>query len=505
MSDMSDPIITIENLSRSYGGVQALSEISLDILPGEVHGLCGENGAGKSTLIKCLTGVVPPNTGTITVEGKPLCNGDIQAAEEAGIAVIYQESTAFLDLDLVDNLFVGREIQKFGLLDRRAMETQAQAVMRRLDLTLDLHTPLQEFSIAERQMVEMARACLRDCKLLIMDEPTASLSARETKTLLGLVNQLREAGVSVLYVSHRLEEIFQLCDRVTVFRDGKLVATTPINQLDRNQLIGQMVGREVDTLTRRKEHEGQNNEVRAKIIGLSSHGQFSEVSFEVRVGEIFGIGGLVGAGRSEVARAIFGADRYDQGEIQIDGISLKKGSIRAAMNAGIAMVPEDRQHQGLILPMTVSENLSLAILSEITKHRLLSDRSENERVKQLIQHLAVKAASAKMEAASLSGGNQQKVVLGKWLAIKPRFLILDEPTRGVDVGAKAEIHRLIRELTAAGMATLIITSDLPELLALSDRIQVMCEGRIAGELDGATATEEQVMRLAFPRGEEQPI
>jgi rhamnose transport system ATP-binding protein len=502
---MSDPLLTIDCLSKSYGGVQALNEVSLDILPGEVHGLCGENGAGKSTLIKCLTGVVQPHAGAVAVEKKPLSPGDIQASAEAGIAVIYQESTAFLDLDLVDNLFVGREIKRFGLLDRGAMEARARAVMQRLDLTLDLHTPLREFSVAQRQMVEMARALLRDCKLLIMDEPTASLSARETTTLLALVKQLRDAGVSVLYVSHRLEEIFQLCDRVTVFRDGHLVATTAIDQLDHDQLIGQMVGREIDTLTRHGEHPGHTDQVRVKVNGLSSRGLFADISFEVLRGEILGIGGLVGAGRSEVARAIFGADAYDEGEIQIDGVSLKQGSIRAAMDAGIALVPEDRQHQGLILPMSVSENLSLTILRELTKHHLIDRTGEHERVTQLMQRLTIKAAEPKMAAAALSGGNQQKVVLGKWLAIAPKFLILDEPTRGVDVAAKAEIHRLIRELTAAGMATMIISSDLPELLALSDRILVMCEGKLTGELEGATASEQQVMRLAFPRSEDPAV
>ena len=500
---MLEPLLTIDGLSKSYGGVHALREISLDILPGEVHGLCGENGAGKSTLIKCLAGVLSPNSGELTIQGKQLRWGDVDAAEDAGIAVIYQESTAFLDLDLVDNLFVGREIKKLGLLDRRAMETQAQSVMQRFDLALDLKTPLRKFSIAQRQMVEMARACLRKSKLLIMDEPTASLSARESKVLLDLVNQLRQDGVSVLYVSHRLEEIFQLCDRVTVFRDGMLVATTQIQQLNRSQLIGQMVGRDVDAFTRRTEPQAHTDEVRVRVDGLCSHGRFSDISFEIRAGEILGIGGLVGAGRSEVARAIFGADTYDQGEIQIDGVSLKKGSIRAAIDVGIAMVPEDRQHQGLIQPMSVSENLTMTILSEITKHCLLSKRRESKRVAELIQRLAVKAEDPHMTVASLSGGNQQKVVLGKWLAIEPGFLILDEPTRGVDVAAKSEIHHLIQELSASGMATLIITSDLSELLSLSDRIMVMCEGKVAGEVDGMTATEEQVMRFAFPQGEEQ--
>lgn len=502
---MSDPLVTIENLSKSYGGVRALNQVSLDILPSEVHGLCGENGAGKSTLIKCLTGVVEPNSGAFTVEGKSWGRGDIRASEAAGIAVIHQESTSFLDLDLVDNLFVGHEIQKGFLLDRSAMEKQARAVMQRLGLDLALNTPLRNFSVAQRRMIEMARALLHNCKLLIMDEPTASLSARETNTLLALVKQLHKDGVSVLYVSHRLEEIFELCDRVTVFRDGKFVATTPIDELDKYQLIQQMVGREVDTLTRHRGHAGRSDRVRLKVAGLGLRGQFSNISFQVNAGEILGISGLVGAGRSDVARAIFGADRYDEGEIEIDGVSLPKGSIRAAMDAGIALVPEDRQHQGLILPMSVADNLSMAILRDITKNCLINSAIESERVEQLVQRLAVKAAGPDIEVSSLSGGNQQKVVLGKWLAIAPKLFILDEPTRGVDVGAKAEIHRLIRELTAQGMATVIISSDLPELLALSDRILVMCEGKFAGQLDGATATEEEVMRYAFPRGKDQAV
>jgi ABC-type sugar transport system ATPase subunit len=383
------------------------------------------------------------------------------------------------------------------------METQAKKVLDRLGLDLDVHTPLSAFSVAQRQMIEMARALLRDCKLLIMDEPTASLSARETKTLLALVKQLREDGVSVLYVSHRLEEIFELCDEVTVFRDGKFVATTPIGALDHDALIQQMVGREVDALARHTREEAPSENVRLKVDNLSSTGSFSNISFHVNEGEILGIGGLVGAGRSEVARAIFGADPYEKGEIEIDGASLLSHSIRAAMDAGIALVPEDRQHQGLVLPMTVGENLSMAILQDITKNRLINGAIESERVGELMQRLTVKAAGPDIEVSSLSGGNQQKVVLGKWLAITPKLLILDEPTRGVDVGAKAEIHRLIRALSAEGMATMVISSDLPELLALSDRILVMCEGQFAGELDGASANEEAVMRLAFPRGEEQ--
>ena len=463
--------------------------------------MCGENGAGKSTLIKCLAGVVKPDAGAFECDGQTLACGDIHAAEEAGIAVIHQESTSFLDLDLVDNLFVGREIKKGLFLDCPEMERRAQTILERLGLDLDLHIPLRAFSVAQRQMVEMARALLRECKLLIMDEPTASLSARETETLLALVKQLRSDGVSVLYVSHRLEEIFELCDCVTVFRDGRFVATTRVADLDRAGLIQQMVGREVETLTQHSGHEGRTDEVRLRVEGLHSAGRFMDVNFEVHAGEILGIGGLVGAGRSEVVRAVFGIDRYDGGCIFLDGKPLEAGSIRSAMDAGVALVPEDRQHEGLVLPMSVSDNLTMAILREISRHGMIHGPTEHERAVEQMESLAVKAAGAGVGAASLSGGNQQKIVLGKWLAIQPRLLILDEPTRGVDVGAKGEIHRLIRKLTSQGMATLVISSDLPELLALGDRILVMCEGRIAGELDGADADEEQVMHLAFPKTE----
>lgn len=498
---MPESLIQIENLSKTYGGVRALNGISLKIAAGEVHGLCGENGAGKSTLIKCLTGVVAPDTGAVNVKGTALPLGDIHAAEEAGIAVIHQESTSFLDLDLVDNLFVGRELCRGFFLDRRAMEKEARTMMERLGLTLDLHSPLRDFSVAQRQMVEIARALLRDCQLLIMDEPTASLSGRETDILKSVVQQLRTGGVSVLYVSHRLEELFELSDRITVLRDGELIATSLTPELDHDSLIRKMVGRNVETLTRHDDDNRRLGDVSLQVEGLTGEG-FSDVSFQLRSGEILGLAGLVGAGRSEVVRSLFGIDRYDSGTVSLAGKLLPKESVRAAVEAGLALVPEDRQHQGLVLPMTVGANLSMAILPDLS-HALLIDRKrEAERVDAQLQNLQVRAEGPEMTTSSLSGGNQQKVALGKWLANRPVVLILDEPTRGVDVGAKAEIHRLLRELTAEGMATLIVSSDLGELLALCDRIVVMCEGRVAGELEGASADEEAVMRLAFPTGGE---
>ena len=491
-------LVQIAELSKSYGGVRALQNLSFDIRRAEVHALCGENGAGKSTLIKCLCGVVNPDAGSLRVEGKTFKTGDIHAAEEAGIAVIHQESTSFLDLDAVDNLFVGREIRKGFLLDRKQMEQDALEVLERLGMQLDLHRPLREFTVAQRQMVEMARALLRECKVLIMDEPTASLSERETRILLQQVKQLREQGVSVLYVSHRLDEIFELSDRVTVLRDGQFVATNATADLNEAALIQQMVGREVEALTQHGEHAGRTDKPCLEIHALSSEGAFEDVSFTVHRGEILGLGGLVGAGRSEVARAVFGVDDYDAGEVRVEGQVLGKGSIQEAMAAGMALVPEDRQHEGLVLPMSIGENITMAILPELSSKGLLNSVREKSRVSELVEKLTVKTDDPTLPAHSLSGGNQQKVVLGKWLANQPKVLILDEPTRGVDVGAKAEIHRLIRELTAQGMATVVISSDLPELLALSDRVLVMCEGRVAGELDGATATQEEVLGLALP-------
>ena len=499
MNAMSEPLIAIKDLTKSFGGVHALREVSLNIGVAEVHGLCGENGAGKSTLIKCLSGVEASDSGTVSMAGQPLRSGDIDAAERMGVAVIHQESVSFPDLDLVDNLFVGREIRRYGLLDRQSMEQQARSILQRLDVDVpDLRTPLRNFSAAQRRMIEVARALLQDCRLLIMDEPTASLSARETTTLLNLVKRLRDDGISILYVSHRLEEIDELCDQVTVLRDGRHITTSPASELTQDELIRCMVGREVETLTHRAEHDGKTDHVRLSVRDLSSTGRFGDVSFDVCEGEILGVGGLVGAGRSEVVRAIFGADSYEEGTVEVDGVPLPGQSILAAISAGIAFVPEDRQHQGLIPAMSVSENLSMTVLRSLTRRGLMSRHQERQQAIQLMERLAVRAAGPQVAVDTLSGGNQQKVLLGKWLATKPRLLILDEPTRGVDVGAKAEIHRLVRELTSQGMGTIVVSSDLPELLTLSDRIMVMCEGRVTGELDAAAASEEMVMRHAFP-------
>jgi rhamnose transport system ATP-binding protein len=371
-------------------------------------------------------------------------------------------------------------------------------LLDRLGERIELERPVGELPLAQRQMVALARALSQNCRLLIMDEPTASLSLRETTNLLNIVRQLRNEGVSVLYVSHRLEEVFRIADRVTVLRDGRHVTTRNVAELNTEQLIQLMVGRDIAELTRRHGHGRELGAVVLDVRELTRTGVFHGITLSVRSGEIVGLAGLVGAGRSEVARALFGIDRYDAGQGMIEGKRLAAGSVTEAMSAGMALVPEDRQHEGLVLPMTVGENLSLAVLRSLKKYGLLSRRMESELIDRQMRELAIKAAGPRVAARTLSGGNQQKLVLGKWLASRPKALLLDEPTRGVDVGAKAQVHRLIRQLADEGLATLVISSDMPELLSISDRILVMRQGHLSGELDGPTATQEQILQLALP-------
>jgi ABC-type sugar transport system ATPase subunit len=500
---MSEPFLRVTGLSKSYSGVQALAGVDLDLDPGEIRGLCGENGAGKSTLIKILAGSLLPDAGRILVAGTPLPPGSVRASEHAGIAVIHQESVSFPHLSAQDNIFVGREPRRWaGLaLDRRAMLAQTQSLLARLGETIDPWCPVGELPLAQRQMVAMARALSHRCRLLVLDEPTASLSQREAATLFRVIRQLQADGVSILYVSHRLEEIFQLADRVTVLRDGQLVATRPTREISRGELIRLMVGRELlqaeDAL---QAHGPSAGDTILAVNGLARAGAFRNITFSLRQGEILGMAGLVGAGRSEIARALFGVDPVDAGVVTVAGQPLPSGSVAAAMAAGLALVPEDRQQLGLVLPMSVSANLSLAVLRTLTRLGLVSPARENALARRLADDLHVKAPAPWAPARTLSGGNQQKLVLGKWLAAKPRVLLLDEPTRGVDVGAKAEIYRLIRALAAQGLAILLISSDLPEVLLLSDRILVLRSGEISGELPHAGATQEKILALAMPEG-----
>ncbi len=497
-------MLTLTSITKTYGGVKALTDVSFELAAGEVHALCGENGAGKSTLIKIVTGSVRPDSGTVTMLGRDLPLGNIRASEDAGIAVIHQESVAFPHLNAQDNIFVGREPRVAGvLLDRARMLRETRALMARLGEIIDPFKPVGELPMAQRQTVGMARALSQDCKLLIMDEPTASLSTRETEVLFRIIRQLKSEGVSILYVSHRMEEIFTLSDRITVFRDGRYVATKIAKETSQDEIIKLMVGRELlqveGALKSEAEHAG--SEVLLDVKNLTRNGVFRDINMQVRAGEIVGMSGLVGAGRSEVARVVFGADRADTGEVYVDGKRLNNGDMEDALAAGVALVPEDRQHLGLVLPMSVAANLSMAVLPEVTSGGLISSSREEALARKLITDLRVKTASTRLSAQSLSGGNQQKLVIGKWLARKPRVFILDEPTRGVDVGAKAEIYKLIRRVASTGVAIIVISSDLPEVLLLSDRILIMRNGTLAGQLHRHEATQEKVLALAMPDAE----
>jgi ABC-type sugar transport system ATPase subunit/ribose/xylose/arabinose/galactoside ABC-type transport system permease subunit len=492
----------VAGVSKSFGGVHALTNANLELRAGEVHALCGENGAGKSTLIRILAGIYAPDSGQVVIDGRDVQPG-IDSADDLGVAVIHQESVACPDLDAVDNIFVGREPRRLAglLLDRRAMRRQTQELLSRLGESIDIFRPTGELPLAQRQMIGIARALSQRCRLLIMDEPTASLSERETKTLFRIINQLRDQGVAILYVTHRLEEVFALADRVTVLRDGKNVATRPVCELTANRLIELMVGREIEPID---EKHNQLLDSAAKVLldvqGLTSAGQFDDVSLAIHAGEVVGLAGLVGAGRSELALAIFGIARYDDGAVLVSGSPLPPNGIAGSIHRRLALVPEDRQHLGLVLPMSMAANISLTVLRSLTRWGIIRRRQEHDLARRMVNDLDIRAASTSMPAESLSGGNQQKLVLGKWLATQPRVLILDEPTRGVDVGAKAEIHRRIRQLARGGMATLVISSELPELLRLCDRIVVMREGQVAGEVSRRDANEQNLLELALPLG-----
>ena len=476
--------IQIRELSKSYGGVRALDDISFDIAAGEVHALCGENGAGKSTLNKILSGSVVSDSGEILLDGQPLAFGSVQLAEESGIAIVHQEPTVFLDLDSADNVFIRHEPAKLGglWLDRSKMIGQTKGLLERLGESFDPTAPLRQLSPAQRQMVSIARAISRNCRLLILDEPTASLSKREVEALFAVVRKLKESGVSVLYVSHRLEEVFELAERVTVLRDGHLVATRNVAETTKEVLIRLMVGRELGTTATETNEPGP---AFLQIHNLTKDGAFEDISFELRSGEVVALAALVGAGRSEVARAIFGVEPYDSGQID-------------SGKRSIAYLPEDRQNEGLHLSLSVRENVSLAALPKLSNHGFLDRPKERRAAEQAVQELGIRTATIEAPVESLSGGNQQKTLLGKWLATDPEILILDEPTRGVDVGAKAEIHRKIRELSQQQKAILVISSELPEVLALGDRILVMRQGRISGELSREEANQEKILELALP-------
>ncbi|MGV9279532.1 sugar ABC transporter ATP-binding protein [Streptomyces sp. NPDC003730] len=492
------PVLALRDVSKSFGAVRALRDVCLELFPGEVHALAGENGAGKSTLIKTLAGVHRPDAGQVLLDGAPVVFHGPGDARDAGIAVIYQEPTLFPDLSIAENIFMGRRpLRSLGRIDHRATRAATAALMLRLGVELDPDRPARGLSIADQQIVEIAKALSFDARVLIMDEPTAALTGSEVARLFGVVRALREQGAAVLFVSHRLEEIFRICERVTTLRDGARIAGEPLAGMTEDDLVRRMVGRDLDELYPKQ--EVTPGERALSVRRLTREGVFTDVSFEVRRGEIVALAGLVGAGRTEVARAVFGVDRRDAGEVEVDGKPLVNGSPSAAMAAGIALVPEDRRAQGLVMGMSIERNIGLTGLRTTVRAGLVDRGAERSRSLDWAVKLQVKYARLADTVATLSGGNQQKVVLAKWLATGPKVLIVDEPTRGIDVGTKAEVHRLLSRLAADGVAVLMISSDLPEVLGMADRVLVMHEGRLTAELSRTDATEETVMAAATGR------
>ncbi|QIY55372.1 sugar ABC transporter ATP-binding protein [Streptomyces sp. RPA4-5] len=494
-------LLRVEGVTKSFPGVRALDGVDLTLCAGEVHVLLGENGAGKSTLIKMLSGAHRPDEGRLLVDGEEVTVRSAQDAERLGIATIYQEFNLVPGLTVAENIFLGRQPRtRLGLVDKKTMRARAAELLRRVRLDVSPNTPVAELGIARLQMVEIAKALSLDARVLIMDEPTAVLTSEEVETLFEIVRELRDAGVGIIFITHHLDEIGVLGDRVTVLRDGRSVAEVPAST-DEDELIRLMVGRDIaEQYPRRRPDEPGAPLLRVR--GLTRNGTtagpvFEGIGFEVRAGEVVGLAGLVGAGRTEVVRAIFGVDRYDAGTVEIDGKELARGDVRAAMRAGLGLVPEDRKGQGLVLDASLQDNLTLARLDRDTRGGLVDRGAQRREAATAAERLKVRMSGLGQSARTLSGGNQQKIVIGKWLLTDTRLLILDEPTRGIDVGAKVEIYQLINELTAAGRAVLMISSDLPEVLGMSDRVLVMSQGRLAGELSAEEATQDAVMELAL--------
>jgi len=490
-------IVRIQGLDKSFGGVTALSSVSFEVRPGEVHALVGENGAGKSTLIKILSGAHRPDRGVLEVMGRRVERLDPQLARSLGITVIYQQPALLPDLSVAENVAFGTELghplRRVDWADRRR---RASALLGRMGLAIDPDTPVRQLSMSEKQLVEIARALGGEARMLILDEPTASLSAPEVRRLLQIVRELRGAGLGIVYVSHRLEEVFEIADRVTVLRDGAVVAVRRAEELGRPELIRLMVGRELSTGFPRRAVARGDTVLDARGVGCAASG-IADASFTVHAGEILGLFGLVNSGRTELARILFGITPADRGALLLRGAPVRIGSPRQAVEHGIAYVPEDRRQHGVVPEMSVAANVTLSILRSMSRGGFLDVAREKAISRAHVDRFAVKTPSLATEVGTLSGGNQQKVALARWLATEPRVLILDEPTQGIDVGAKAEVHAVMNELAERGLALILISSELPEILGMSDRIAVMSEGRIAGVLDRAEATPESLLSLAL--------
>ena len=487
--------IEMRGIDKSFGSNQVLKQAGFTLESGEVHALMGENGAGKSTLMKILTGVYTKDAGTVLVDGKEVNYKNPQEAEKAGIVFIYQELNVMFDLTVEENLFMGKEIHgKFGICDKKAMQKKAQEALNILGVNISPKTVMAELSVGQQQMVEICKALMADAKVIIMDEPTAALTQSETVALFKVIESLRKKGVSMVYISHRMEEIFELCDRITVLRDGSYIGVKNIPETNMNEIVKMMIGREIG-----ERYPSRNVKIGKEVLKvkeLTRKGTFHDVNFSVRAGEVLGVSGLMGAGRTEIMQAIFGNLSYESGTIEIDGKEVKISNPRQAMEHGIGFITEDRKTEGLMLDKSIRENISLCNLRRISKSSVISREAEKNMVAEAIKDLHIKCFGSYHECNNLSGGNQQKVVLAKWILTNPKILILDEPTRGVDIGAKKEIYSIINKLAAQGVAIIMVSSELSEVLGMSDNIMVVREGEVRGIISYEEANQERVMTLA---------
>lgn len=487
--------IEMRGIDKSFGSNQVLKQAGFTLESGEVHALMGENGAGKSTLMKILTGVYTKDAGTVLVDGKEVNYKNPQEAEKAGIVFIYQELNVMFDLTVEENLFMGKEIHgKFGICDKKAMQKKAQEALNILGVNISPKTVMAELSVGQQQMVEICKALMADAKVIIMDEPTAALTQSETVALFKVIESLRKKGVSMVYISHRMEEIFELCDRITVLRDGSYIGVKNIPETNMNEIVKMMIGHEIG-----ERYPSRNVKIGKEVLKvkeLTRKGTFHDVNFSVRAGEVLGVSGLMGAGRTEIMQAIFGNLSYESGTIEIDGKEVKISNPRQAMEHGIGFITEDRKTEGLMLDKSIRENISLCNLRRISKSSVISREAEKNMVAEAIKDLHIKCFGSYHECNNLSGGNQQKVVLAKWILTNPKILILDEPTRGVDIGAKKEIYSIINKLAAQGVAIIMVSSELPEVLGMSDNIMVVREGEVRGIISYEEANQERVMTLA---------
>ncbi|WNV79341.1 sugar ABC transporter ATP-binding protein [Bacillus atrophaeus] len=487
--------IDMNDIHKAFGKNQVLSGVSFNLKPGEVHALMGENGAGKSTLMNLLTGLHGLDKGSIRINGKETYFSNPKEAEQNGIAFIHQELNIWSEMTVLENLFIGKEMtSKLGILNTKKMKALAKKQFEKLSVSLSLDQEAGKCSVGQQQMIEIAKALMTKAEVIIMDEPTAALTEREINKLFEVIASLKKDGVSIVYISHRMEEIFSICDRITIMRDGKTVDTTNISETSFDEVVKKMVGRELtDRYPQRRPELG---DIVLEVRDASKKGSFEHVSFHVRSGEIVGVSGLMGAGRTEIMRALFGIDRLDSGEIWLAGKKTNIKNPNDAVKKGLGFITENRKDEGLLLDTSIRENIALPSLTSFSPKGVIDQKREASFVELLINRLTIKTASPETHARNLSGGNQQKVVIAKWIGIGPKVLILDEPTRGVDVGAKREIYTLMNELTDRGVAIIMVSSELPEIIGMSDRIIVVHEGKISGEVASREATQERIMTLA---------